>query len=430
MSAKLAYSPLFVKTFAKKHNLTKTYRGIKKRDTKRFQGKISGKIIKSRIVPDAKPRMTTSTLVASNGIENQLSKEESISPWRGNNLNLHLICPDCQQVPPDLIEENAETICGNCGRVLADRLISYESEWRTFNSDEKGGDDPNRVGDVESNLLHGTSGTNIGGGGGSISKEARRLKKAQQMQNEDKANRALQSAYALVESWGENDQVGPGVREQTKLLYKKVFDAGTFRGKNTNAILAGCLFIACRQSKLPRSFAEVTNITRVPKKDIGRIFKQLSNFFSTDAKNRIESIEADGGIVNHESLEFSNTQSSRPSDLITRFCAMLGLEYRVQFVATRIAEQIPNISSLAGRSPLSNAGASIYFACNLLGRRKTTAVISEVTNVSDATIKTAYKLLYAERQRIVQPDWLGPQQSTLKDKQEPLFGKMENLPNS
>ena len=45
------------------------------------------------------------------------------------------------------------------------------------------------------------------------------------MQNEDKTNRALQSAYALVESWGENDQVGPGVKEQTKLLYKKVIDA-------------------------------------------------------------------------------------------------------------------------------------------------------------------------------------------------------------
>lgn len=372
--------------------------------------------------------MATSTLVASNGVDNQPSNEEAVPLWRGSNLNLHLICPDCQQSPPDLIEENAETICGSCGRVLADRLISYESEWRTFNSDEKAGDDPNRVGEVENALLNGTSGTTIGGGSGNLSKEARRLKKAQQLQNEDKTNRALQAAYAQVESWGENEQVSHTVKEQTKLLYKKVHDAQGLKGKNTNALLAGCLFIACRQSKLPRSFAEVTNITRVPKKDIGRIFKQLSNFFSTDAKNRIESIEADGGIVNHESMDYAQVQSSRPSDLITRFCAMLGLEYRIQFVAIKIAEQIPNISSLAGRSPLSNAGASIYFACNLLGRRKTTGIISEVTNVSDATIKTAYKLLYAERQRIVHPDWLGPQQSKSKD--EPLIGKMENLPSS
>lgn len=369
-----------------------------------------------------------STLVASNGIGAPTAKEEAVPLWRGSNLNVHLICRDCKLTPPDLIEENGDMICGQCGLVLSERQISYESEWRTFNNDEKGGDDPNRVGDVESNLLHGASGTTIGGGGGNMSKEARRLKKAQQLQNEDKTNRALQTAYAQVESWGENEQVSHMVKESTKVLYKKVFDAGTFRGKNTNAILAGCLFIACRQNKLPRSFAEVTNITRVPKKDIGRIFKQLSNFFSADAKHRIETIEADGGIVNRDALEFSNTQSSRPSELITRFCAMLGLEFRIQVVATKIADQIPNISSLAGRSPLSNAGASIYFACNLLGRRKTTAIISEVTNVSDATIKTAYKLLYAERQRIVQPEWLGPQQSKSKD--EPLYGKMENLPSS
>lgn len=383
--------------------------------------------MKSRVLQDAKPLMATSIITASNGIDPTPLKED-VPLWRGNNLNMHLICPDCQQNPPDLIEENAETICGSCGRVLADRLVSYESEWRTFASDDKPGDDPNRVGDVENTLLVGNSGTNIGNGGGNLSKEARRLKKAQQMQNEDKTNRVLQTAYGQVEAWGEGDTLSHSVKEQTKLLYKKVFDAGTFRGKNTNAILAGCLFIACRQSKLPRSFAEVTNITRVPKKDIGRIFKQLSNFFSTDAKNRIESLEADGGIVNHESLEFNNTQSSRPSELTDRFCAMLGLEFRIKFVAAKIAEQIPNISSLAGRSPLSNAGASIYFACNLLGKRKSTSTISEVTNVSDATIKTAYKLLYAERQRIVQPDWLGPQQTNGKD--DPLFGKMENLPNS
>lgn len=359
------------------------------------------------------------------GTENQ---PPSAPAWR-ENLNMHLICPDCKQVPPDLVEENADTICANCGMVLAERLVSYESEWRTFNSDEGKGDDPNRVGEAENELLHGSQGTMIGGGGPNVSKETRKLKKAQAMQNEDKNNRALQSAYAQIEQWGEKAMLTAAIKNAAKAFYKRVYDSGQFRGKNTDATLAGCLFIACRQCKAGRSFAEIFGLTAVPKKEIGRAYKSLEKFLIKSSEDTIRAIENDNGIANRDLLSYNATQSTKPKDLCARYCNMLGLDFRVQTIAEGLAEQIPTIANLAGRSPLSNAAACIYFASHLINKGKPSKQISEVAGVSDATIKHAYKFLLNEKDRLIDKSWLGPQ-PRVKDREPAGFGDVANLPTS
>ena len=88
-----------------------------------------------------------------------------------------------------------------------------------------------------------------------------------------------------------------------------------------------------------------------------------------------------------------------------------------------LAEKIPSIESMAGRSPLSNAAACIYFASHLLGQGKASKKISEVAGVSDATIKHAYKLLLVEKDQLIDPKWLGPQA-------QGMVGDVKNLPNS
>ncbi|KAK7887742.1 transcription initiation factor IIB [Exophiala xenobiotica] len=314
------------------------------------------------------------------------------APAWHENLNMHLICPDCRQVPPQLVEENADTICANCGMVLAERLVSYESEWRTFNSDEGKGDDPNRVGEADNELyLTNNAGTMIGGGGPNVSKETRRLKKAQAMQLENKAERALQGAYAQIEAWGEKAKLTAPVKAAAKSYYKRVFEA---------------------------------NALRVPKKEIGRVYKQLQNFLSKVAQDKITEVESTGGIVN-STAEFRATQSTKPEDLCGRYCNMVGLNFRVQTIAEGLAKKIPTIEGLAGRSPLSNAAACTFFASWLIGFGKPSKQISEVAGVSDATIKHAYRYLLQDKERLVDKEWLGQQPMPLGG-----FGKLENLPGA
>jgi len=361
---------------------------------------------------------------AGRGIENQ---PPETPVWR-ENLNTHLICPDCKQDPPDLIEENADTICANCGMVLAERLVSYESEWRTFNSDEGKGEDPNRVGEADNELLiSGNQGTVISGSGPNVSKEMRKLKKAQAMQNENKADRALQSAYSQLELWGEKARLTTTVKSAAKMYYKRAYESNAFRGKPLDVVLAGCLFIACRQMKTPRSFTEIFGLTSVPKKEIGRVYKALEKFLTKASDDNIRSIESSGGIANRGAIGFEATGSTKAEDLCGRYCNMVGLNFRVQTIAEGLAKKIPSISSLAGRSPLSNAAACTYFASWLIGFGKPSKAISEVAGVSDATIKHAYKLLkeYAEQGDLVDPSWLGEQPPPNGG-----FGDLKNLPSS
>lgn len=65
-----------------------------------------------------------------------------------------------------------------------------------------------------------------------------------------------------------------------------------------------------------------------------------------------------------------------------------------------------SVGDLAGRSPLSVAAACIYMASYLLGSPKSPKEIAAVAGVSDGTIRTAYKYLYGEREKIIEPEWI------------------------
>ena len=424
------YSPLFFKVFASNHNLRTTYNGVKKRHGDRRIGKLSGHVVKGFGSGEAakKTAMAAAATAPSPGYgtENSPPEETAPIPWR-QNLNDIIICPDCKEFPPNLIEDNADLICATCGLVQADRLVSYESEWRTFNSDEGKGDDPNRVGEAENELLNNTgSSTTIGGGGPNASKETRKLQRAQAAQTSDKANRALMVAYKQIDAWADEAELTGNVRQAAKMYYKRVDDAKAFKGKSQDAIMAGCIFIACRQCKTPRTFTEIFGLTRVPKKEIGRIYKSLEKFLTDVHDEKIRAIEADGGIIDKAANQYKGTLASKPTDLCARYCSMLGLNFRIQSISQALAEKIPSIETLAGRSPLSNAAACIYFASNLLGQKTPSKEISQVASVSDATIKHAYKLLLVEKDRLIEPSWLGPQQAGGVK----MDGKVENLPFS
>jgi transcription initiation factor TFIIB len=360
------------------------------------------------------------------GTENSPPEEAAPAPWR-QNLNDIVICRDCKEFPPNLIEDNADLICATCGLVQGARLVSYESEWRTFNSDEGKGDDPNRVGEAENELLNNTgSSTTIAGGGPNASKETRRLQRAQAAQTSDKANKALMVAYKQIDAWADEAELMGNVRQAAKMYYKRVDDAKAFKGKSQDAIMAGFIFIDCRQCKTPRTFTEIFGLTRVPKKEIGRIYKSLEKFLTEVHDEKIKAIEADGGIIDKAANKYKGTLASKPTDLCARYCNMLGLNFRVQSISQALAEKIPSIESLAGRSPLSNAAACIYFASNLLGQKTPSKDISQVASVSDATIKHAYKLLLVEKDRLIEPSWLGPQQAGGVK----MNGRIDNLPFS
>ena len=215
--------------------------------------------------------------------------------WKAN-LNVVLICKDCKETPPNLVDNHSsgDTICGSCGLVLGERIIDTRSEWRTFSNDDQAGDDPSRVGDGGNPLLNGSQlSTTISFGDGGL--RNRDLARAQSKATHDKANKNLLSAYKEISAHCEAITATKNVADLAKYLFKTISDAGAFKGKSTDALIAGCIFIACRQCKAPRTFKEVFALTKVPKAEIGRVFKGLEKFFASQNKAKTDAIVDAGG---------------------------------------------------------------------------------------------------------------------------------------
>ncbi|KAH0542692.1 hypothetical protein FGG08_002925 [Glutinoglossum americanum] len=323
------------------------------------------------------------------------------------NLNLTVTCPDCKEAPPNIVEEfsSGDMVCGSCGLVLGDRIVDTRSEWRTFSNDDQGNDDPSRVGDGANPLLNGSQlQTTISFGDGG-SGRSRDLHRAQNKSTHDKSTKGLLAAYKEIGAFCDSTHIPKNVSDFAKHLFKMVDDAKAFKGKQQEVIIAGCIFIACRQCRVPRTFREIFALTKVPKKEIGRVFKLLEKFFNNQNQEKMNAVIQSGGVVSGEN-NYTNTMSTNPKELCVRFCSHLGLTAVCTMVSQGVAEKMTAIGALAGRSPLSAAAACIYLTSYLMKQGKTAKEISAVAGVSDGTIRTAYKILYEHREKLVDPEWI------------------------
>lgn len=303
-------------------------------------------------------------------------QNETPQPFQ-QNLNVKLICPDCRVSPPQIVEEFAsgDLVCGDCGLVLGDRIIDTRSEWRTFANDE--GDDPSRVGAAANPLLDGNQLDTVisrrDGGTGA----AKDLNKTHGKATAMKGERNLVQSYKEIGAMCDSISLSKIVSDTAKQLYKRVEDEKLLRGKSSDAIIAACIFIACRQEKVGRTFREICALTRVPKKEIGRCYKTLQAKLQT------------------------NTSIMNSEDLMSRFCSNLLLPNYIQKAGVDLVKRAKELGTLAGKSPISVAAACIYLVSYLYRVPKTTRDIANVAGVSEVTIKSAYKSLYSERENLI-----------------------------
>ncbi len=341
--------------------------------------------------------------------------------WR-ENLNVRMICKDCREDPPDLYEDHAsgDLICASCGLVLQQRTIDQSSEWRTFSNDDQGNDDPSRVGDGPNSLLNGAQlGTGIAFGDGG--QRSRELSRAQNKSNLDKGNKVLLQAYKQIGALCDGWQLPGAVSETAKHIFKDADESKVFKGKSQEALIAGCVFLACRRNNVPRSFREVMELTKVSKKEIGRTFKLLENFLMKKEKSREgQSHMMAGGMYLSPFLSiidqllnlihlgvvvtgdtYQGSHTANPAELCRRYCSMLEMSQKATNLSEALATKTTNTGALAGRSPLSAAAACIYMAGHLLGEVKSAKEIQAVAGVSDSTIRHAYKLMYVDKDKII-----------------------------
>ncbi|KAF8639987.1 hypothetical protein AX17_001233 [Amanita inopinata Kibby_2008] len=319
---------------------------------------------------------------------------KSIQPTYGPDLAVRLICPECRDPNPNIVEEfgSGDLVCGNCGLVLGDRIVDTRSEWRTFANDE--GDDPSRVGAASDPLMEGIEQLDtvisFRDGGSGI---ARELQRAASRSQNSRSERNLLTAFRDISSWCDQFSLPKTISDIAKQLYKRSDEEKLLRGKPLDAVIAACIFIACRQAHVPRTFREICNLTNVSKKVLGQCYKALEQAFNLTPGASAASTN-------------STSSTTGPENLLVRYCNHLDLQANVQSICSDIIVAARKHGIADGRSPVSIAGGAIYFTCLLLGKTKPVREISTVAGVSEGTIKLVYRLYYAEKEKLVKQEWI------------------------
>jgi transcription initiation factor TFIIB len=216
----------------------------------------------------------------------------------------------------------------------------------------------------------------------------------------DKTSNDLLTAYREIQTYCDTIQTGKVVTDSAKHIFKLVDDAKVLKGKPKGAVIAGCIFIACRHNNVPRTFREIFSLTRVSKKEIGRVFKQLEAFLSKLDPSVVQSQNNDA---------YTSKGSTAAEELCGRYCSQLWFHKnpaKIEKISRELASKTSSVPDLAGRSPLSVAAACIYFASHLVDESRTSKEIAKVAGVSDGTIRTAYKFLFNARDTLVEPSWI------------------------
>ena len=217
---------------------------------------------------------------------------------------------------------------------------------------------------------------------------AKDLQRAARQAADKSGDRALTDAFQDIDAMCSAISLSRQVVDISKQLYKRVDEEKMLKSKPTDAVIAACIFIACRQARVPRTFKEIVALTGVDKKKLATCFKFLRLAFEgtgvSDRKGGEDPQADTGGIT-------AGQISASAEDIVVRYGSNLALPPAVSSAAGEVVRHVTNLGLLAGRSPITVATACIYFASHLFGHPKPAKDIAAVGGIAEGTIRHAYK---------------------------------------
>jgi len=285
-------------------------------------------------------------------------------------------CPECGS--DDLLKstDRGELICNDCGLVVEEENIDPGPEWRAFNHQER--QEKSRVGAPTTQTMHDKGLTTTidwkdkDAYGRSISSKKRsqmhRLRRWQErIRTKDAGERNLQFALSEIDRMASALGVPRSVREVASVIYRRALDDDLIRGRSIEGVATAALYAACRKEGIPRSLEEISDVSRVERKEIGRTYRYISQELGLE----MEPVD--------------------PKKYVPRFCSELNLSEEVQSKATQIIEETAEKGLLSGKSPTGYAAAAIYAASLLCNEKKTQREVADVAQVTEVTIRNRYQ---------------------------------------
>ncbi len=283
------------------------------------------------------------------------------------------VCPECGSAHLVRDYERGEVVCAACGLVLTERAIDQGPEWLARSGEEAEKlahtGPPRRVLAGASSLTTVVPFPNRDIRGHQIPEPARRV---------FHRLRRLQATSALA-GRGERSSISVGrildriashlglpaaVKDEAGFICRRAIQSGIMRGRSAAALVAAAVYAACRIDGVPRTLREMELATGIPRKTIGRHYRDLV---------RTRTLRA--------------VPLARPQDYVGRFCTELGLSSRARTETLRLLAEWDRIGLTQSTSPVGTAATAIYLAAEACGERKCQTEVAEVTGVTEVTLR-------------------------------------------
>ncbi|MEK6842956.1 MAG: transcription initiation factor IIB [Candidatus Micrarchaeota archaeon] len=287
-------------------------------------------------------------------------------------------CPECHSTKMRKDPGRGELICASCGLVIEESLMHEGPEWRAFDAEQRASrartGAPLKYMSPNKGLVTEIDQYNRDIRGGKIlpSQQAqlyrmRKWHKRASISNSIERNLAI----ALTEMNRVAAHLGleESIRESSALLYRKCVEKGLIRGRQIESVVSAVIYAICRQYGIPRTLDEIAVIAEIPKKEIGRTYRLIT-----------------------QELELK-VPLTNPRFYISRFVTALRLSGETQQKANDILNQALKKGLISGRGPMGVAAAAVYIASVSTGERRTQKEVADVAGVTEVTIRNRYREL-------------------------------------
>jgi transcription initiation factor TFIIB len=294
-------------------------------------------------------------------------------------------CLSCRSSHQKIVTdtESGETICGNCGIVISDKIEEIGAEWRNFTLLSDQSNNRSRTGMPTSLARHDMGLATIIG---RSDRDARGQKIDTPMryrmnrlriwnvrtQYRSSTDRSLSRAFTGLDRLKDKLGLSNAVVEKAAYIYRKAQEKMLTRGRTVSGILAAAIYISCRELGTPRTLKDISEGSNVKLKEVSRSYRLL--YFELDLK--IPLID--------------------PMKCIAKVANKVKLSEKTKRHAAEIMHSITKREISAGKDPMGLAASVLYLASLDNDDEKeniTQTDIARAASVTEVTIRNRAKEL-------------------------------------
>jgi transcription initiation factor TFIIB len=273
-------------------------------------------------------------------------------------------CPECDG---RLNTDATETVCTECGLVVAADHIDHGPEWRSFQD----GPSRERTGAPLTRSRHdrGLS-TEIGRSTRIKGRKRRRLARMRVQHNRAQIStkRERNQVYVFTEIRRVTSRLSlpTHIREMASTLFRSAQSEDIVRGRSLEGFAAACVYAACRTQRVSRTVEEVVAEARADRAELRAAYGALNRELGLP------------------------TGPIDPAEYIPRYATALDVGPAVERRAREYAVACRERGLDSGRNPSGVAAACLYTAARECGGDVTQAAAAEVADVTPVTVRNTY----------------------------------------